>query len=286
MKDKQSNSSDFFKELRASFGSKTHSIGRNDFCYCGSGRKYKKCCVSNSLERESVVSRNFEIVYEPLKEENSQDIPMVEKDQQLIEELFHMITRHPDQAQHRSDKYKTLLYLLIKKYPLKPFLWNYLTIVLSVCNEEKEMEEIIYETVNRFPDYLFGLTGLALMYIRKGELAKAFKTLKQSQSLPQLYPHRNKFHFTEVETFHHALVHYNCAVGQLDIAETHLSLLAKISTQENLLQSAMHAVALCRMKHGLFSRLSCFIRDTQGDKKPSDSKTCTKAVECIRDDNE
>ena len=253
MKDKESTSSDFFKELHASFGSKTHSIGRNDFCYCGSERKYKKCCVSE--KKESVSSRNFEIVYEPLKEENSQDIPMAEKDLKLITELFHMITCHPDQAQHRSNEYTTLLHLLIEKYPLKPCLWNYLAIVLSVCNEEKEMDEIIYETVNRFPDYLFGLTGLALIYIRKGELAKAFKTLKQSQSLPQLYPHRNKFHFTEVESFHHALVHYNCAVDQLNTAEIHLNLLEKISTQDNLLQSAMHAMALCRMKHGLFSGL-------------------------------
>lgn len=31
-------------------------IGRNDPCHCGSGNKYKKCCLSKDQERERVLS--------------------------------------------------------------------------------------------------------------------------------------------------------------------------------------------------------------------------------------
>ena len=272
-------SSDFFEKLLESFGSKTRPIGRNDICYCGSGKKYKKCCEAKNREPAALVSLNFEIAYEPFDEASNPNIPLSDEDQKRIEEIFHMITSHPDQARSRSDEYKTALHLLIEKYPLKASLWNHLAIVHSICSEEKQMEEVICETVNRFPDYLFGLTGLAMIYIRKGEVDKAFEILKQSQSLPQLYPHRNKFHFTEVEAFHHALVHYNCAVDQLNAAEVHLSFLEEISTQNNLLKSATQAVQLCRMKRNLFSGLDGLIREAQGQKKPPSRETHT----CHRD---
>lgn len=277
---KENSSSDFFEKLLESFGSKTRPIGRNDVCYCGSGKKYKKCCEAKQREPVALVSINFEIAYEPFDEESNPNIPLLaDEDQKLVEEIFHMITSHPDQARSRSDEYKTALHLLIEKYPLKSSLWNHLAVVHSICNEEKQMEEVICETVNRFPDYLFGLIGLAMIYTRNGELDKAFKTLKQSQSLPQLYPHRNKFHVTEVEAFHHALVHYNCAADQLNAAEVHLSLLEKISAQKNLLKSATRAVQLCRLKRNLFSGLDGLIGEAQGQKKPSSRETLT----CHRD---
>ena len=277
---KENSSSDFFEKLLESFGSKTRPIGRNDVCYCGSGKKYKKCCEAKKREPVALVSVNFEIAYEPFNEESNPNIPLADEDQKLVEEIFHMITSHPDQARSRSGEYKTALHQLIEKYPQKPSLWNHLAIVHSICNEEKQMEEVICETVNRFPDYLFGLTGLAMIYIRKGEVDKAFKTLKQSQSLSQLYPRRNKFHITEVEAFHHALVHYNCAVDQLNAAEVYLSFLEKISAQKNLLKSASLAVQLCRMKRNLFSGLGGLIREVQGQKKTSSRETHT----CHRDD--
>ena len=33
-----------------------HKIGRNDFCSCGSGKKYKKCCLMNELSSSSKTS--------------------------------------------------------------------------------------------------------------------------------------------------------------------------------------------------------------------------------------
>jgi hypothetical protein len=35
-------------KLKSMFGKK-RKIGRNDLCYCGSGKKYKKCCLTKSL---------------------------------------------------------------------------------------------------------------------------------------------------------------------------------------------------------------------------------------------
>ena len=35
-------------------------IGRNDPCVCGSGKKYKKCCMNNKTPRMGVVRRMYE----------------------------------------------------------------------------------------------------------------------------------------------------------------------------------------------------------------------------------
>ena len=43
---KQSPIKNYNFSLKNSFG-KTESISRNDICYCGSGKKYKKCCLTN-----------------------------------------------------------------------------------------------------------------------------------------------------------------------------------------------------------------------------------------------
>ncbi len=37
-----------------------NNIGRNDPCSCGSGKKYKKCCLSNSDKSELTTIVDFE----------------------------------------------------------------------------------------------------------------------------------------------------------------------------------------------------------------------------------
>ena len=36
-----------------------HKVGRNDPCPCGSGKKYKKCCLRNAQQEEVVAKRNI-----------------------------------------------------------------------------------------------------------------------------------------------------------------------------------------------------------------------------------
>jgi hypothetical protein len=258
----EDSNSDYFEKFLEVFGSKTCAIGRNDFCYCGSGKKYKKCC-GVAKQPAAPTSVDFELSYAPFEKENN---PLEATDQKLVEELYHMITFHPDRAKHRTDEYKTLLDHLIEKYPQKPFLWNYLGIVHSINSETEQMEKVVYETVKRFPDYLFGLTGLAMINIRKGNLEQAFEILKGSHTLPQLYPHRRKFHISEVEAFHHTLIHYHCAASHLEAAEAHLKLLRAVSEREELMESATHAIQLCRMKHNFLCGLNRLKKNAQ--KKP------------------
>ena len=39
----------------------TEKIGRNDPCPCGSGKKYKKCCLVNKEEREAEAKRRSDL---------------------------------------------------------------------------------------------------------------------------------------------------------------------------------------------------------------------------------
>ena len=39
-------------------------IGRNDKCLCGSGLKYKRCCLNKVQEEKKVEEPNVELVFE------------------------------------------------------------------------------------------------------------------------------------------------------------------------------------------------------------------------------
>ncbi len=105
-------------------------LGRNDPCLCGSGKKYKKCCldkdkslpVSSGIRMES-----FEIKSDPLTKEEarSDHEPPSEEDAELLAELYHNLREHPELIDSEDCDYFQQLNRLRIKYSDNPTILNY-----------------------------------------------------------------------------------------------------------------------------------------------------------------
>ncbi|MCF7731342.1 MAG: SEC-C domain-containing protein [Akkermansiaceae bacterium] len=86
--------------------SKTKKPDRNDPCPCGSGRKYKKCCLESDSRKQAEVDRNggspaaFDTVTTDLDELSNSVVGLIEAgDLAKAEEVCHRLRQsYPDQV--------------------------------------------------------------------------------------------------------------------------------------------------------------------------------------------
>ncbi len=102
-------------------------MGRNELCSCGSGKKYKKCCLLND-ERSKVVNKGqdisnvlselkYKITDEPVDDNKIRKLP--EEAQDKMEELYHGLHVNPrDCIKDLED--------LVNRHPDIPQFYNYL----------------------------------------------------------------------------------------------------------------------------------------------------------------
>lgn len=208
------------------------SLGRNDICLCGSGLKYKKCCLAKN--RAPVYSgirlESFEIKSDPLTpEESKEDYGVLfPKDKELMSTLFHNLNEHPETIDSEDCEYFQKLNMLRDRYPNNPIILNYITNGYDLLGQQDQVEKLIAETYEKFPDYLFAQTAQANIYLKKGFPEKAFEVLKGANTLIQLYPHRTVFHITELRAFEYTMVWYFCEIKNFEQADIHLQVMRKI----------------------------------------------------------
>lgn len=241
----------------------TLSLNRNDPCLCGSGLKYKKCCLMKAkpLDPSAVRIESFEIKTDRLtSEESKNNFPvMSSKDEELMETLYHNLKEHPETIDSENCEYFQKLDALRAKYPDNPVILNYIANGYDHLDQQDRVEEFIAMTYDKFPNYLFAQTAQANIYLRNGFPEKALEVLKGAYTLRQLYPDRTVFHISEVRAFEYFMVRYFCKIGNVDQAGRHVQIMEEILEQEDiLLQSAQkilkRAKALCNFKAGV-SRL-------------------------------
>lgn len=90
-------------------GSVDMKIGRNDKCPCGSGRKYKNCCLKKNTEVEKELNNMGELVF-------SFDEEKIEKGIKRLNEL--LAVSHISKEQKRGI-YRNLLGGLYRENPVK-----------------------------------------------------------------------------------------------------------------------------------------------------------------------
>ena len=70
-------------------------IGRNDLCHCGSGKKYKKCCLQNDskIKSTNIKLENAQTIYSNLyhKIYNYSSETKFEKEYEKAREIFYVI---------------------------------------------------------------------------------------------------------------------------------------------------------------------------------------------------
>lgn len=239
------------------------SLSRNDPCLCGSGLKYKKCCLAKNKNLPPLAVRleTFEIKTDALTPEESKNNFTVasSEDEELMATLYHNLREHPDTIDSEDCEYFQRLYTLHAKYPDNPVILNYIASGYDHLGQQDQVEKLIAQTYEKFPDYLFAQTAQANIYLRDGFPEKALEVLKGAYTLKQLYPHRTVFHISEVRTFEYFMVKYFCKTGDFEQAGHHLQIMQNILEEhDTLLQNAQKLLkrlkALSNFKAGM-SRL-------------------------------
>ena len=77
--------------------------------------------------------------------------------------------------------------------------------------------EVLNQTVEKFPNYIYGKFEMASYYLRRGEYHLALEALSKCKSLKELYPQRKLFHISEWIAFYTVLGRY--FVGVQDIPQ-------------------------------------------------------------------
>lgn len=122
----------------------------------------------------------------------------------------------------------SLLEPLIERYPNIPHMHNYLYVCYTILNDFSKSEQILDKILIRFPDYLFGLTAKAEIYLKRGESDKIPALFNHKFEISLRYPERNLFHISEFLSFNMVMAVYFYTIGNFDSAKKYYDLLHRI----------------------------------------------------------
>lgn len=240
-------------------------LHRNDPCLCGSGLKYKKCCLTkNKIPTLSTIRlESFAIKSDALTPEEVQNtFPAVSpEDEEVMATLQHNLHEHPDTIDSENCEYFQKLNALQAKYPDHPMILNYLSAGYNHLGQQDRLEECVAKTYAKFPDYLFAKTAQTDIYLRKGLPEKVLEVFQGAYTLKQLYPHRTVFHLSEVRAFEHVMVRYFCEIQNLEQASIHLQVMQDILEKDDpFLQDMQTLVKRSKALNNLKAHLSYLLK--------------------------
>ena len=120
---------------------------------------------------------------------------------------------------------------LSKEHPNLPQLRNYLSTAYNAIGQYTKAIEINEQLLKDFPAYLLAKINAANHCIFQKTPEKALDYLGYNLDLKSLYPDRNEFHFTEVQSFYYTTVLYAIAIKDLKLAENRLEFYKSIDEE-------------------------------------------------------
>jgi tetratricopeptide (TPR) repeat protein len=218
-------------------------IGRNKICPCGSGQKYKRCCLSRGKLRLS----SYDITTEPVEEINTERVVLSKVDYQKFMILGEMLLNDEVISYKEAVSF---LETLRNKYPPQRRVLNQLAVCYEKMGDKDkvEVEALIELTYRTFPDYLFGRTGYVSYWMQKGDYSKFLEVFGECYDLKSLYPERSVFHITEVFSFFLVCGRYFGYIGNKKIAEKYLNMASELKTEDPLLEIIENDILLGEMK--------------------------------------
>ena len=108
---------------------------------------------------------------------------------------------------------------LCKENPNLPQLRNYLTVAYKEIGQYDKAVKINEELLKDFPNYLHARLNAANFCFYQGKPEEALEYLGNNLDLKELYPERDEFHFSEVQSFYYTTVLYAIAKEDLVLAE-------------------------------------------------------------------
>jgi tetratricopeptide (TPR) repeat protein len=209
---------------------------RNDFCRCGSGKKYKRCCLekdereqftydSEHRKERGITLLEMTITGTPIDIEDGRN-KLSSADEKELCNIY---------VQMQSTTEQPLALMLIQrllalraKYPNYPVLLNYLVTTYTIAGQKDQAKRVFAELVAAFPRYLFGKIMLAQQYLEQDDPEKAFEAMGKRYVLRDMYPERDTFHVSEVKAFHSIVFRCCFALGDFRAAYQQYKMLKKI----------------------------------------------------------
>ena len=145
--------------------------------------------------------------------------------------------------------------------PHVPRLWNMLGNAYMQRGRAYEAGEVFAETIERFPDYLFGHLSYAGWLIQQGQIDVVVDALGGDFDLGRMLGGRRKVHVSELIAYHAIEIQYHLALGDVTLAAMSMDFLEQLDVEHptviglrQLMTQSMLAQAT-PYKKGLLSRL-------------------------------
>jgi hypothetical protein len=106
----------------------------------------------------------------------------------------------------------------IDRYPDVPILYNYLAAAYSRIGDREQAYQTALANYQRNPNYLFARINYADVCLTNGEPEKVAEIFNNTFDLKALYPHRTRFHCTEVVGFMSVIGPFFVTIGSIDAA--------------------------------------------------------------------
>ena len=154
----------------------------------------------------------FYITNAPIEEENWSKIQR--NDKKNILKLYSKLKKSISLEKVISEltKYKA-------KYQNVPAIYNYLSIAYNKVNQTKKYCESLYETIEKFPDYVFGKVSLSEYYLNNNEYTKIPLLLDNKFEITQHFPIGTEvFHLSAVRGFYFITGRYFAKTGKIEMA--------------------------------------------------------------------
>jgi tetratricopeptide (TPR) repeat protein len=180
--------------------------------------------VVNSIRKsKSGLPKPINFTDEPMEEENFAKLP--HKVKRRLWRIYGKLTTSP------REQLPELLKLRAK-YPNVPAIYNYLSICYANSGQNDKFYDTVRETLEKFPDYLFGKISFAEYYLNKGDYKKIPEILEGKLELHQHYPKDvNLFHISEVRSFYSVVGCYYARANKIARALLYYFLLEEIDPE-------------------------------------------------------
>ncbi len=172
------------------------------------------------------------------------DEPLVEKDEYLnneIQDLFYASRSNPQKSIPRLQK-------LIKQYPQIPSLKNYLYGAYTLSNQTVKARQILAETVEKHPKYVFGISNTILNIHEVEELKKHEHLLGNSKDIREIEGYDKPIHIAVFKNYQFAVIHLELKLGNEDEAINRLETLMDLRVEKEFLEDIAQKIALSRVQ--------------------------------------
>lgn len=178
----------------------------------------------NKTNPELVKFQKFYITEEPVEEKNWSLLKNKEKKKilRLNEKIKKSLKL--DNVIKKLNEYKAI-------YPNVPLIYNYLGIAYERTNQSKKYYDTLIETIEKFPDYLFGKISLSEYYLNNNKYKKISEVFDNKFEIPQHFPqYTDVFHISAVRGFYYVTGRYFAQIGKIEWAYKSYFLLSDLDS--------------------------------------------------------